>query len=76
MIMSSTQKNPLNVNGHKFKGKGVNINVFFSSQTQLYIGTWRIQKNWNWPRLIFLKARTRELMMYAKRVILMLVHGI
>lgn len=50
-------KNPLNVNGQKFKVRPVNIDVFFSLQIQLYRGTWRIQKNWNLPRLTFVKPR-------------------
>lgn len=56
MIARQHHKNPLHVNSHKFKMRPVNMDVLFSSQIQLYSGTWRIQKNWNLPRLIFVKA--------------------
>lgn len=53
------KKNLLNVNGHKFRMRPVNMVLFFL-QIQLYSGTWRKQKSWNLPRLTFVKAREEQ----------------
>ena len=73
---TAPKKNLLNVNGHKFRMRPVNMVLFFL-QIQLYSGTWRKQKSWNLPRLTFVKAREEQGSWgFMQEGVLILDHGI